>query len=127
MPFGMTVPGRLGQDPEVRSTKSGATLAKFSVAVDGYDREAKEKTTTWVRVTMWGARGEQIAKLVSKGDSVCFMGTGELREYDGKLYLECTASECALMGSSGGKKQEPSKNRREQRKEEPEDDFPADW
>lgn len=75
-------------------------LAKFRVAVDGYDREKREKNTTWVGVTMWGARGEQIAKLVSKGDSVCFMGTGELREYNGKSYLECTASECALMGGS---------------------------
>lgn len=104
MPVGLTVPGRLGDDPELRST-SGGQVANFSVAVSGYDRVSKEKTTTWVRVTMWGVRGEQIAKLVSKGDAVCFIGTGELKSYEKRdggevWYLECTASECVLMGSS---------------------------
>lgn len=125
MPFGMTVPGRLGSDPEVKHTQGGQVLAKFRVAVNGYDREKKEKTTMWVDVTMWGARGEQIAKLLSKGDSVCFMGTGELREYNGKSYLECTASECALMG--GAKRQEqaaPATAGRKPARIEPDDEVP---
>lgn len=115
MPFGMSVPGRLGADPELRNTSGGTTVANFRVAVDGYDREKREKTTTWVRVTMWGARGEQIAKLLSKGDAVCFMGTGELKSYDGKngevWYIECTASECALLGSANGQRDEGKSQR----------------
>lgn len=106
MPVGLTVPGRLGADPDLRSTNGGTVVANFRVAVSGYDREKQEKTTTWVRVTMWGARGEQIAKLVGKGDSVCFIGTGELKSFEkregGEIiwYLECTASDCVLLGSS---------------------------
>ena len=129
MPFGMTVPGRLGADPELRATKGGTSVAQFRVAVDGYDREAKEKTTTWVRVVMWGARGETIAKLVSKGDAVCFMGTGELKTYENKdgvtvTYLECNASDCALLGSSQGKKTEPKKATNKRDPDIDDDDIP---
>jgi single-strand DNA-binding protein len=139
----MTVPGRLGADPELRATARGTSVANFRVAVDGYDREKKEKTTTWVRVTMWGDRGEQLAKLLSKGDAVCFMGTGELKSYDGKngevWYIECTASECALMGSGKNQRDEGKSqqsrsgsqrggsDRGKRGDSEQEEEFPADW
>jgi single-strand DNA-binding protein len=128
MSFGMQAAGRLGNDPEVRATGSGQTLVKFSLAVGGYDRERKEKTTAWVRVVMWGNRGEQIAKLVSKGDSVCFYGTGELKSYENKdgkqvTYLELSASECVLLGGGGEKKEEKTPARGRSRREE-DDDVP---
>lgn len=116
MSFGLTVPGRLGADPDVRHTSGGTVVANFRVAVSGYDHVEKEKTTTWIRVTMWGARGEQLAKLLSKGDAVCFIGTGELKSYENKngdevVYIECTASDCALLGSSRSREDERDSKR----------------
>ena len=107
MSFGLTVPGRLGADPETRHTPSGQVVTEFRVAVSGYDTASREKTTTWVRCTMWGPRGEQLGKLLHKGDAACFMGVGALRTYTNRqgvevTALECTASDCALLGSSGG-------------------------
>jgi|SRR5690606_4052519 len=128
MSFGLTVPGRLGADPDVRHTSGGTVVANFRVAVSGYDREEKEKTTTWVRVTMWGARGEQIAKLLSKGDAVCFMGVGELKSYKNRddeevVYIECTASDCALLGSSKPRDEDRGKSeKRDSKRDSKRDD-----
>mgnify|MGYP003147136690 FL=1 len=52
--------GRLGRDPETRSTDYGDVVSA-SVAFDhGY---GDRKTTTWVRVSVWGKAGETFAKL----------------------------------------------------------------
>ena len=60
--------GRLGNDPQLRTTKAGEPVANFNLAIDqGY---GERKTTAWVRVTV-DAVGEvknQAAANVAKGD-----------------------------------------------------------
>ncbi len=61
--------GRLGNDPQLRTTQSGDPVANFNLAIDqGY---GERKTTAWVRITVWGKQAEACAKHLSKGDLVC--------------------------------------------------------
>ena len=61
--------GRLGSDPQLRTTQTGEPVANFNLAIDqGY---GERKTTAWVRVTVWGKQAEACHQHLSKGDLVC--------------------------------------------------------
>lgn len=77
----MSFAGTLGADPEIRNTNSGNVITEFRVAVNGYDRSKKAKTTTWLKVNVWGKRGEQLAGLTGKGGKVAGSGSFEVQEY----------------------------------------------
>lgn len=94
----LTIGGRLGADATLGDA-NGTPVLNFSVACDGWDPKAREKVTTWVRVAMFGTRGEKLAELLTKGTSVMVNGEARLSEYKGKQYLECTANQVTLMGS----------------------------
>ena len=50
--------GRLGRDSELKFTPNGKPLVKWSMAVDvGW---GDNKSTQWLRCTMWGERGQKI-------------------------------------------------------------------
>ncbi len=108
----LTIGGRLGADPTVGNA-NGTAVLNFNVAVDGWDHKAREKTTTWVRCALFGARGEKLAEHLSKGSHVMVSGQGKLSEYKGKQYLELTANEVTLMGAkapeNAGNKPAPAK------------------
>ncbi len=60
--------GRLGSDPQLRTTQTGEPVANFNLAIDqGY---GERKTTVWVRVSVWGKQAEACARHLSKGDLV---------------------------------------------------------
>lgn len=99
----LTICGSLGRDPETRQTSAGKAVTNFSVAVNGYDFQKKEKTTTWVKVVMFGDRGEKLAAMLGKGDRVMASGECRLSEYNGKTSLELTASSIAPVGAPSGK------------------------
>ncbi len=59
--------GRLGSDPQIRTTKTGEPVANFNLAIDqGY---GEHKTTAWVRVSVFGKQTAAMQHL-SKGDLV---------------------------------------------------------
>lgn len=61
--------GRLGSEPQLRTTKAGEPVANFNLAIDqGY---GERKTTAWVRVSVWGKQAEACAQHLGKGDLVC--------------------------------------------------------
>jgi len=61
--------GRLGSDPQLRTTQTGEPVANFNLAIDqGY---GERKTTVWVRVSVWGKQAEACHQHLSKGDLVC--------------------------------------------------------
>lgn len=73
-----TVIGRLGQDPEVKALHDGTPVVEFSVAVDNYK---KDSGTTWVRASLFGARGPKLAASYKKGDRFAASGRFELEEW----------------------------------------------
>ena len=78
-----TICGNLGRDAELRETRSGPVLS-FSVASS--TKRGDEEIATWVRCSLFGKRGEAIAKYMVKGKTVCASGSLMLRPYtkDGK-------------------------------------------
>lgn len=68
----ITIAGKLARDAELRSTQHGDSVCSFTVAVD--QREGREKTTNWWRVSLWGKRGDALAPYLLKGASVTVTG-----------------------------------------------------
>lgn len=105
--------GNLGRDAELKDV-GGQALASFSVAVT--QRIKREKHTTWVNCSIWGARAPALCQYLTKGAKVAV--TGELTQRagksNGKTYLECRVSEVTLLGG----RSEPSG--RPEASEEPE-------
>lgn len=52
--------GRLGQDPEIRSTTSGQNVCTLSIATsESFIKEGnKHERTEWHRVVLWGKLAE---------------------------------------------------------------------
>ncbi len=71
--------GRLGQDPEVRSTQSGKKLATFSIATTDFGANAK---TQWHNLVCWEKTAEIAEKYLKKGKEVCVEGRISYEEYE---------------------------------------------
>lgn len=76
----VTIVGRLGKDPEVRSTNSGKKVASFTVATD--DGWGANKKTNWHRVQCWGDQCGPIETYLTKGSLVGIQGRIDYRSYE---------------------------------------------
>lgn len=119
----IVVAGKLARDAEVRSTQQGDSVCSFTVAVD--QRNGRDKTTNWWRVSVWGKRGEALAPYLLKGASVTVSGEFSLGEYDGKPQLNVRANEIALQGGRSGGTDAPAEPQRNSR-QQPQDDLDSD-
>jgi single-strand DNA-binding protein len=78
----VTLLGRVGSDPVTRATKTGKTVANFSVADN--QKEAGEQKTTWYSVSCWDAKAEIAEKIVRKGDLVYVEGVPSVSSWTDK-------------------------------------------
>ncbi len=101
--------GRLGGDPEVRYTPSGAAVANFTVATserwkDKNTGEMQERTE-WHRIVAWNRLGEICGEYLSKGKQVYIEGRLQTRswEKDGvtRYTTEIVATEMKMLGTKG--------------------------
>ena len=79
--------GRLGKDPEMRSTPNGNTVAKFSVATDERftDKSGeKQERTEWHNIVAWGKLGEICGQYLRKGKLVYIEGSIRTDSWDDK-------------------------------------------
>jgi len=70
--------GRLGKDPEVKSTPSGTTVTKFSIATDEKftDKSGeKQERTEWHNIVAWAKLGEICGQYLRKGKLVYIEGS----------------------------------------------------
>lgn len=106
----IVIAGNCTKDAEKRTTQSGANVAGFSIAVNGFANG--EKTTTYFDVSVWGKRAEAVMQFATKGAKMCVSGELGTREYNGKTYLTVNASDFTPMGGSqqdsGGYEPQPS-------------------
>lgn len=75
--------GNLGNDPEIRTTPAGKTVASFSLATQtGYGDNAK---TEWHSITAWEKTADAVGKFLKKGSKVFVEGriSYETSEKDG--------------------------------------------
>lgn len=79
--------GRLGRDPEFRSTASGIAMAKFTMATDEKRRgENGELTsiTEWHRVVLWRRDAEVARDYLRKGSLIYLEGKIHYDSYENK-------------------------------------------
>ena len=77
--------GRLGKDPENRTTRNGTAYTVFPVAVEHRwkSREGElRKETDWFNVEAWGKLGEICLSYLSKGRLVFVEGRLRTDRYD---------------------------------------------
>lgn len=73
--------GRLVADPEVRTTQSGMTVARYRLAVD---RFGKDKGADFINCVAFDKRAEFAEKYLSKGMKICVNGRLQTGSYDHK-------------------------------------------
>jgi single-strand DNA-binding protein len=77
--------GRLGKDPEVKYTPSGAPMAKFSLATDEVfkDRSGEQqKRTEWHNIVAWNKLAEICGEYLTKGKLVYIEGSIRSRQWE---------------------------------------------
>ncbi|MBF0499920.1 MAG: single-stranded DNA-binding protein [Candidatus Riflebacteria bacterium] len=77
--------GNLTRDPELKFTPQGTAVAKLGIAVNrqfkGSDGELK-KQTDFFNIVVWGKRGENCSKYLTKGRPVFVEGRLQTRTYE---------------------------------------------
>ena len=69
--------GRLARDPEVRATKEGLVIARFTLAVD----RKKDEKADFFNLTAFGKTGEFVEKYLKKGTKINVIGRLQNDEY----------------------------------------------
>lgn len=102
----VTLAGHLGRDAEMKSA-GGSAVCEFSIAVTTKRRDSE--SVAWYRCQLWGARGEKLAPMLTKGKAVIVTGELVPREYKGKgdeLRTSLDVSVDRLTFAGGGEKAE---------------------
>ena len=101
--------GNLGADPELRVTPGGQAVLKLRLACSESfkdNRGERKERTEWCRVTVWGKRGEALAKILHKGDRIFVEGRLQTSKYEKNgataYSTEIVANNVILNGNRGG-------------------------
>ena len=77
--------GRLGRDPEVRTTPSGQPVTNFTVATNrNYnDRDGnRQEQTEWHTIVCWGRQAEIAGQYLTKGRQIYIEGRLQTRSWE---------------------------------------------
>jgi len=105
--------GNVGQEPEVRTTQGGQTVASFSLATAEHWKDKsgeRQEKTTWHRCVVWGALSKVVESFVVKGSKVGIQGRYESRKWtdrDGneRTQFEVNVSHLELLGEKRASQQ----------------------
>jgi len=99
--------GRVGSDPELKTSSTGKPWMAFNIAV------GQDDGTQWLRVAVFSARAEDLAGTLHKGDRAYVEGALTLRTWEKngetRAGLNVAASKCEKLGAIGRNK--PPKRR----------------
>jgi len=77
--------GRLARDPEMRTTGSGVSVTRFTVAVSRpFTPNGGQPQTDFIGCIAWRRQAENIAKYCTKGSQVAVEGRIQTGSYDGQ-------------------------------------------
>ena len=71
--------GRMTRDAELRYTKDGKAIARFTIAVD---RRQKDAGSDFISCTAFGKTAETIQKHIQKGERIALVGSIHTGSYD---------------------------------------------
>lgn len=104
--------GRLGADPELRSTQKGTPVANMRLATNRTWRDDNGETqedTEWHRIVVFGSQAEACDEYLEKGRQVYVEGRLQTREWDDdngntRYTTEIVASSVQFLsgGADGG-------------------------
>ena len=103
--------GRLGKDPELRTTQSGKSVTSFSLAVQRPRKNQNgDYESDWIDVQAWGTTAEFICKYFQQGQLMAVSGRIQVRTYkdrDGnnRKVVEIVAQDVSFCESR--KKEDP--------------------
>jgi len=108
--------GRLGQDPETKTTESGKKVTHFTLATDdGYKNSDGQKVneTTWHNIVAWNGLADLADKYLKKGREVAVEGRIVYRTYEDKkgttrYITEIVLNDLAFLNDGKGKNKEVS-------------------
>ncbi len=99
--------GRLGRDPELKYTPSGAPVARFTLATDESfkDRNGEQqKRTEWHTIVAWNKLAEICGEYLTKGKQIYIEGSIRSREWQDqsgnkRTSYEIVAQRMQMLGS----------------------------
>lgn len=99
--------GRLTRDPELRTTQSGISTCRFSIAVDGRPNADGEPHADFINIVVWRNQADNVAKYCKKGSMVGVVGritTGSYQTQDGqtRYTTDVTADNVRFLSSKNG-------------------------
>lgn len=126
----VTLIGRLGADPELRTFDNGSSLITFRVATnESYkDKEGNwQDKTEWHSIVAWRALAERLDRQLQKGSQVYIEGKLTHRDYEdrdgNKRYV--TEVVAGMVRVLSGRKEDPNASSNYQQKSAPAPAQPA--
>lgn len=125
--------GRLGQDPDVRQTANGMSVANLSVATSEKYKDKsgqQQEQTEWHRITLWGKLADIAQQYLAKGALVCIEGKIQTRKWEDKdgterYTTEIVGRELVMLGGSQSDNQAPKTSTNNSAiNQEPDSDLP---
>ncbi len=109
--------GRLGADPEIRYTPSGAEVATFNIATsENWTNKSgeKEERTEWHRIVAWRNLAKICGEYLNKGRLVYIEGRLRTRSWEDKsgnkrTTTEIEATEMKMLGGGGEQNRKTTK------------------
>ena len=103
--------GRLGQDPEARSTANGTQVVNLNVATNELGRADEQGNrpdlTEWHRIVLIGRMAENAAQYLKKGSQVYIEGRVQTRKWQDqsgqdRYSTDIIANDMQFIGGGGG-------------------------
>lgn len=99
----VTILGNLANDPELRYTSGGTSVANFSVATNergSLDKDTGERkqVANFHKIIAWGKLGESCAQYLSKGRQVLVEGRLQYRTFEDKEGITRKVAEIVARG-----------------------------
>lgn len=91
--------GYVARDAELKTTQTGKTMARWSVAVGKKDTADGNKETIWTSCQAWHDTAK-LAGSIRKGDTVLCIGRIDKNEYNGKTYKNLVVEFFCKMGEA---------------------------
>lgn len=91
------IAGYVARDAEQKTTQSGKTLTRWSVAVGQKQGQNGQNEAVWTNCQAWD-KAAQAAAGIQKGDTVFCIGRIQNNEYNGKTYKNLVCEYVSIMG-----------------------------
>lgn len=120
----ITIVGRLCNEPEIRQTQSGMSVASFRIASDDRPDANGEKKSLFINCSLFGKQTETLSKFFAKGDLIGITGRLTQRTYMNKQNVQVTVTEIIadridFIGTKKDKEQQAAQPAPQATKQEP--------